>query len=101
MEYNPLYFLVMTLRETELTGNKLVRKLGFRRTKLNHNVYNLAYQHISIEIEFYPRGTKWGVNVVYHIDTSTVVTFYGTAINIDNIIPDADKLIGMFYFIRL
>jgi hypothetical protein len=91
----------MTLRETELIGNALVKKLGFRRNKLNHNVYNLSYQHIAIEVEFYAKGTRWGVNVVYHIDTGTVVTFHGTAINIDNIIPDADKLIGMFYFIRL
>ena len=90
----------MTLRETEVLGNALVRKLGFRRTKLNHNVYNLAYQYISIEVEFYPKGTKWYVNVVYHIDTGTTVIFHGTTMNIDNIIPDADKLIGMFYFIR-
>jgi hypothetical protein len=91
----------MTLRETELLGNALVRKLGFRRTRLNHNVYNLAYQYISIDVEFYPRGTKWSVNIVYHIDTGTSVIFHGTELNIDNIIPDANKLIGMFYFIRL
>jgi len=91
----------MNLRETELIGNALVRKLGFRRTKLNHNVYNLSYQHIAIEVEFYAKGTRWGVNVVYHIDTGTSVIFHGTELNINNIIPDADKLIGMFYFIRL
>ena len=101
MEYNPLYFLAMTLRDTELIGNKLVKKLGFRRSKLNHQVYYLTYQYIPIEIEFYPKGTSWSVNVVYQIDTGTTVTFHGTALNIDKIIPDADKLIGMFYFIRL
>lgn len=91
----------MTLRETELTGNKLVRKLGFRRSKLNHQEYYLAYQHIPIEVKFYPQGIDWGVSVMYRIDTGTTVIFKGTTLNIDNIIPDADKLIGMFYFIRL
>ncbi len=90
----------MTLRETELIGNALVKELGFRRNRLNHYVYNLSYQYIAIEVEFYAKGTRWGVNVVYHIDTGTTVIFHGTTMNIDNIIPDADKLIGMFYFIR-
>lgn len=90
----------MTLRETELIGNALVKKLGFRRSKTNHQVYYLSYQYIAIDVDFYPIGNSWGVNIVYHIDTSTTVTFQGTNLNIDNIIPDANKLRAIFNFIR-
>ena len=90
----------MTLKDTELFGNMLVRNLIFRRSRITHNEYYAAYQNIGIDIKFFPQGNQWAVEIIYRIDTGTNVVFTGTTLNIYNIFPDADKLIGMFYFIR-
>lgn len=90
----------MTLRETELLGKKLVRPLGFRRSAANHQDYYLSYKHINIEIKFHGQGNGWAVELKYNLNYGTQVVFRGTHLDIDNILPDADKLIAVFNFIR-
>jgi len=92
----------MTLRETELLGKKLVRPLGFRRNLHNHHNYYLSYKHIYIEIKFYGglNTLDWKVETIYRLNDGIDVIFRGDRLNIDNIIPDADKLIGLFNFLR-
>jgi hypothetical protein len=90
----------MTLRETELIGKKLVRPLGFRRSALDHQYYHLSYKDINIEIKFQGYGTYWAAVLKYNLDYGTEVVFRGTHLDIDNILPDANKLIAVFNFIR-
>jgi hypothetical protein len=92
----------MTLRDTELLGKKLVRPLGFRRYVNNHHHYHLSYKHIYIEIKFYGglNTLDWKVEVIYKLNYGTDVVFRGDTLDIDNIIPDANKLIAVFNFIR-
>jgi hypothetical protein len=93
----------MTLRETELIGKKLVRPLGFRRNSNNHHYYYLSYKHIYIEIKFYGglNTLDWKVEIIYKLNYGTDVTFRGDQMDIETILPDADKLIAVFNFIRL
>jgi hypothetical protein len=92
----------MTLRETELIGKKLVRPLGFRRYVNNHHHYHLSYKHIYIEIKFYGglNTLDWKVETIYRLNDGLAVIFRADRLNIDNIIPDADKLVALFNFLR-
>jgi len=92
----------MTLRDTELIGKKLVRPLGFRRYINNHHHYHLSYKHIYIEIKFYGglNTLDWKVETIYRLNDGLDVIFRADRLNIDNIIPDADKLVALFNFLR-
>jgi hypothetical protein len=92
----------MTLRETELIGKKLVRPLGFRRNLHNHHHYHKSYKHIYIEIKFYGglNTLDWKVEIIYKLNYGTDVIFRGDHVDIETILPDADKLIAVFNFLR-
>lgn len=91
----------MTLKETEQLGKKLVRPLGFRRSQMNHQYYYLIYKHVTIDVQFSPEGVGWSVEIRYSLNYGTTVVFRGTQLDVNNILPDADKLIALFNFLRV
>ena len=93
----------MTLRDTELIGNKLV-KYGFYRSSTDHHNYEFLRRNpnTGIGIVFTRYGQVWVADFLYHIDHCTMVKFnhHEAVFTPEWVIEEHDKLLAMFKFIR-
>lgn len=93
----------MTLRDTELIGNKLV-KYGFYRSNTNHHNYEFLRRNPNtrIGIVFTRYGHIWVADFLYHTDHCTMVKFthHEAVFTPEWVIEEHDKLLAMFKFIR-
>tara|TARA_R110000868_G_scaffold406083_1_gene686202 strand:+ start:349 stop:627 length:279 start_codon:yes stop_codon:yes gene_type:complete len=91
----------MTLRDTELIGNKLV-KYGFSRSLTDHQYYNTLGTIGSISIRFKKFGTIWRAIIIHTMDVNFEVryTFYGEVFTPEWVIEESKKFQAMFKFLR-
>ncbi len=91
----------MTLRDTELIGNKLV-KHGFKRSTTDHQNYiSTHYPNVMI-VHFVRHGATWLANFVHYMDLHTIVKFDGheAVFTPQWVVEEHKKLQAMFKFIR-
>ena len=91
----------MTLRDTELIGNKLVKN-GFYRSSTDHQNYKSPISSCAITVQFKPYGNIWVAFIVHDIDIHTVVKFNGhqAVFTPEWLREEHKKLQAMFKFIR-
>ena len=91
----------MTLRDTELIGNKLV-KCGFYRYKTDHQSYRGHVFDGFVTIHFKMKGTVWSALITHEIDVHTTLDFrgYEAVFTPEWLVEEHKKLQAMFKFIR-
>jgi hypothetical protein len=91
----------MTLRDTELIGNKLV-KYGFFRSPTDHQNYRIHTSRGTLTIQFRKSLSIWCALIVHDIDSHTVVKFDGheAVFTPQWAVEEHNKLQAMFKFIR-
>ena len=92
----------MTLKDTELIGNKLV-KYGFYRSSTDHQNYKYPISSGAITVQFKLYGNVWVALIVHDIDTHTVVKFNGQSavFTPEWLREEHKKLQAVFKFLRL
>jgi len=92
----------MTLKDTELIGEKLV-KYGFYRTNADHQYYRGKVLDGWVTIHFRRSGITWNTLITHEIDTHTTVHFtdYQAVFTPEWVIDEHKKLQAMFKFLRL
>ncbi len=92
----------MTLRDTELIGNKLVKR-GFKRSISSHFVYTYITSDLNISVTFRnDYGPYWSVDVIHDIDKHTRVKIYNhNEVFIPEwLVEEHNKLQAIFKFLK-
>ena len=92
----------MTLRDTELIGNKLVKHGFYRNSRDHQHYYRSPRSDYGITVHFTLDVNVWAAMITYDIDSHTQVIFndHQAVFSIEWLTEEYDKLVAAFKFLR-